>query len=130
MAGKNRVGGLRVDPQTKDWLDSAAENTAALTKQQRKDRGRVRLRVECERYPWLKEAIEEAAFENNTSASQMAAFLMAWALRLYHRRDVELVDALLENKEPARTLRFDRNVNIPRAVERDIRAAMKDDEEV
>jgi acyl-CoA reductase-like NAD-dependent aldehyde dehydrogenase len=126
--GNSRVGGLRVDPQTKEWMDSAAENTAALTKKQKKDRQRVRLRIDCERYPWLKDAVEAAAEHHSTSASQMAAFLLAWGMRLWMEDNADLLDELLSNLNESKTLRFDRNLDIPRAVERAIRAGLSTNE--
>jgi len=127
MGSSKRVGGLRVDPETKAWMDDAAENTSALTKKQKKDRQRVRLRIDCERYPWLKDAIEAAAEHHDTSASQMAAFLMAWGLRLWMQSDAELIDELLSNLKPSKTLRFDRNLDMPREVARAIRAGLEED---
>ena len=125
--GTRRVGGLRVDPDTKAWMDDAAENTAALTKKQKKDRRRVRLRIDCERYPWLKEAVEAAAYHHSTSASQMAAFLLAWGLRLWEQSDSELTDELLSHLRESKTLRFDRNLDIPQSVERVIRARLEEE---
>jgi len=120
MGKDGRVGGLNVDPAVRDWQRSAAENAAALTKKQRKDRQRTTAKYDLPK--WLKEAIIEAAQKTETSASQMAAFLMAWGLRLYLRRDVEMVDAIWMNKEKSATLRFESNLNIPREVEREIRS--------
>jgi len=114
-----RVGGLVVDPEVADWQRTAAENTAALTKKQRKERARMTAKYDMPR--WLKMAVEEAAIECETSASQMAAFLIAWALRLYRRRDVELVDAIWTNRSQARTLRFESNLRIPGQVEQEVR---------
>jgi hypothetical protein len=117
-----RVGGLRVDPATAQWQSQAALNSAALTKKQRADRQRTRGRYDLPE--WLKVAVEAVAEEQETSASQMASFLIAWALRDYLGDDQEMLDAILGGKSRARTLRFESNLDIPRHLVTEIKAAI------
>jgi len=110
----SRVGGLQLDPAVEEWRAEAADNPARLTRKQREDRQRTRVRYDVP--AWLKEAVEEVATEQNTSASQAAALLLAWSLHHYRDRDPALLDAFFDNHEPSRTLRFEFNVKIPRSL--------------
>ena len=96
--GSRRVGGIQIaDPAVTEWQQTAARNRAALTRKQRQDRERVRVRYDVP--PWLKEAVEQVAAELDTSISQAGAFLLAWALDAYRRGDGELLSALEGAKE-------------------------------
>ncbi len=95
--GGQRVGGLRLDPAVVEWQQTAARNMAALTKKQRRDRQRVRIRYDVP--PWLKTAVEAVARELDTSDSQAGAFFLAWGLAAYRRGDPELLEALENAKE-------------------------------
>jgi len=122
MAGRNgneRRGGLQLDPAVEEWRAEAADNPARLTKKQREDRARTRVRYDVP--AWLKAAVEDVAAGQETSASQAAALLLAWSLKLYRDRDPALLDAFFDNRKPSRTLRFEYNVNIPRAIETEIK---------
>jgi hypothetical protein len=114
MATNGRVGGLRVDPAVQDWQRSAATNRAALTKKQRKDRARVRVKYDMP--PELKERIEAAAEHERTSASQFAAFLLIWAMEQYEDQGSQtgaaLRDLVFEAKELSRSLRFEWNLKL------------------
>ena len=107
-----RKGGLRkLDPAVVEWQRKAATNPAALTPKQRRDRQRTRARYDVP--AWLKSAVEQVAEEQETSASQAAALLLAWALDLYRRNDPELLAAFEAGKSRADTLRFTYNIEIP-----------------
>ena len=95
--GGQRVGGLTLDPAVVEWQQTAARNMAALTKKQRKDRKRIRVRYDVP--PWLKTAVEQAAEVLETSASQAGAFFLAWGLAAYRRGDPDLLEALENAKE-------------------------------
>lgn len=118
MGNNGRIGGLGqvVDPAVADWQERAALNAASLTAKQRKDRERVVAKYDLP--DWLKSQVEAEALEEETSASQLAAFLIAWALRDLRQKDKQIVDALFEAKRPSRSLRFGSLVEIPREVER------------
>jgi len=113
--GNKRVGGLRgLDPAVVDWQKTAATNTAALTSKQRKDRQRVRVKYDLPEE--LKTRIEEAAQANGTSASQLAAFLLTFAIREYEAETDQgqtLREAVEESKEPSRSMRFAWNLRLP-----------------
>jgi hypothetical protein len=113
MASK-RVGGLRLDPAVSEWQRTAATNAAALTKKQRKDRQRIRVKYDMP--PALKERIVQAAKEEGTSASQLAAFLLTWAMDRWEDPDhpvgVELRELVDEAKFPSRSLRIEWNLDL------------------
>jgi hypothetical protein len=112
----NRVGGLAkatVDPAVADWLKDAQTNKAALTKKQKRDMNR--LRVIYDLSPNLKTAIERAARRQGTSASQMAAFLLAFAIKELAGNNPEIKAALLDGKSPSATMKFEWNLDAPEA---------------
>jgi len=114
MAAKGeRKGGVGIDPAVAQWQAEAATNLAALTAKQRKDRQRVRVKYDLD--PAQKAAVETAARTEETSASQLAAFLLAFALREYHAGNAELRSALDAGKTPSRTPHFARNLDAPSA---------------
>lgn len=106
-----KVGGLSVDAKTADFLKDAAPNRAAMTAKQRQDRARVRIKVDLPDV--LKAAIDAGAGELETSASQFAGFLLAWAMRAYRVGDPDLRGAIKENTTRARALRFAYDLEIP-----------------
>jgi len=81
---KQRKGGLKIDPDVKAWQKNAATNKAALTKKQRRDGARVRVKYDLP--PELKAAIEVAAKDYGTSASQFAGWLLLWAIMKCNER--------------------------------------------
>jgi len=111
--GDKRVGGLRgLDPAVTEWQKTAATNTAALTSKQRKDRGRVRVKYDLPEE--LKERIEAAAKAEGTSASQIAAFFLNYAMGEYEGgQGNELSSLLFDSKEPSRSMRFQWNLRLP-----------------
>ncbi len=109
--GKGRVGGLKaIDPAVAEWQKTAATNPAALTKKQRQDRQRVRVKYDLP--PELKDWIEAVAKETGTSASQLAAFLLTWAMG-HWGEETGLREAVEESKEPSRSMRFQWNLRLP-----------------
>lgn len=108
-----RVGGLKVDPAVLDWQRSAATNAAALTKKQRQDRKRVRVKYDVSEE--LKRRIEEAAKAEGTSASQLAAFLLEWVMGQYEDEGSEVGAELRElvdgAKVPSRSMRIEWNLD-------------------
>jgi len=113
---RKRVGGLGTDPAVEEYQQQAALNVAALSKKEQAERQRVRVYYDVPE--WLKKAGEKAAKEEGTSASQLGAFLLAWAQRLYWHDDEELLRALEKSKQPSRSLRFAWNVEIPLEIEK------------
>jgi hypothetical protein len=103
-----RVGGLRVDPGVTEFQEKAATNVAALSARQRRDRQRVRVKYDLS--ATLKQRIEQAATGEHTSASQMAAFLLWWAVGQYEDRESPngqaLAELLGQARTPARAVRF------------------------
>lgn len=111
MVERERKGGLRVDPAVTEFQKKAALNTAALTRKQRRDRRRVVAKYDFP--PEVKTAVEKIAAEESTSYSQVAALLLAYAICMYAQGDPEIVAVFQENREPARTPRFEWNIEIP-----------------
>jgi hypothetical protein len=111
MEKARRRGGVNVDPKVGEWQNGAATNLAALTAKQRKDRERVRVKYDLP--PELKADIEAEAKGWGTSASQLAAFLLAWAMKEYHARNDGLRQAVREARTPAKALRFTHDLEIP-----------------
>ena len=77
------------------------------TYQERKqeyDRNRVRLRVDVP--TWLKDAIEEEADGQRVSMSQLSAFFLAYALRLYCDGDTAILELLEKSKTQITSLRW------------------------
>jgi hypothetical protein len=108
---KQRVGGLRIDPGVAEWQKGAATNLSSLSKKQRLDRARVRVKYDMP--PELKELIESEAKKVGTSASQMASLLLLWAAKEYRQGNGELQEAIDEGRSIARTMRFEWNVALP-----------------
>lgn len=106
-----RKGGLRVDPAVAEWQQGAATNVAALTKKERRDRQRVRVKADLP--VEVKTAVELVAGEAETSESQLVAFLVAWGLKRLRDGDRELVAALEGAKTWAKALRFKHDLTIP-----------------
>ncbi len=118
MTKKERRGGLsgagNVDPAVSEWQKNAAENKAALTNKQKRDRARKDLQVKLDlASPLRKAALELIAEQEQTSVSQAGNLLLAWAMTRYFEGDAEIRDAFYEGHEPARTPRFVWNVQEP-----------------
>lgn len=111
MSKGQRVGGMAVDRDVKKWQEGAAVNRAALSRKQIKDRDRVRVKYDLP--PLLKAAIEAEAKGWGTSASQLAAFLLAWAMREYNAHNDGLRQAIREARTSTKTLRFTYDLEIP-----------------
>lgn len=90
------------DPDTTAWLRSAQRNRAARTPKQQADAERIRVRVDLP--PEIKDALAWAAKASYTSASQLAAFLLARELILFYSNDTDLDEALDAASKPARSI--------------------------
>ena len=111
-----RVGGLKktsIDPAVADWLKDAQTNKAALTKKQKRDMKRVRVKYDLD--PKLKVLIEAKAKRVGTSASQLAAFLLTYAAWKMAASDAEIREALADGKSPSATMKFEWNLDAPEA---------------
>ncbi len=112
----SRIGGLaktdgHIDPAVADWLKDAQTNRAALTRKQKADRKRVRVKYDFD--PALKVTLEAGAKRIGTSASQFAAFLMQFAVKEWQGGNTEIQQALLDGKSPSKTMRFEWNLDAP-----------------
>jgi len=109
---RQRVGGLRADPEVLAWQEQAATNIGALTKKQRQDRKRVRVKYDVSAQ--LKDRVEAAAKAEGTSASQLAGFLLEWAMTHWEDEESEigrvLRDLVDEAKIPSRSMRIEWNL--------------------
>lgn len=102
---------MAIDPAVASMLKGASINTAALTKKQKRDKRRVRVIYDL--MPELKAAIEAEAKRQATSASQLAAFLLTYAVKEAKSGNAEISAALTDGKSPSATMRFDWNLDAP-----------------
>jgi len=102
-----------VDPAVAQWQHGAAANVAALSRQQKADRARVRVKADLP--VEVKQAVVAEAERLKTSESQVVAFLLAWALHELHTGNAELAAALTEARVYSRALRFMYDLPIPAA---------------
>ncbi|RLB21951.1 MAG: hypothetical protein DRG71_07670 [Deltaproteobacteria bacterium] len=90
---KTRVGGLKgaqLDPAVQEWLDTAAENKAALTPKQLRDRRRKRAAYDLPMV--LIEAINTIAKWEKCTASGFVAVLLLYGLKLYSKNHIVIPD--------------------------------------
>jgi len=110
----NRVGGLKktqLDPAVASMLKEASINKAALTSAQKKDRKRIRVKYDLS--PDLKGIIEREAKRIGTSASQLAAFLLEFAVKEARAGNAEIKAAMVDGKTPSATMKFEWNLDTP-----------------
>lgn len=110
---QKRFSGLRqgqADPKIAQLLHDAVENRAALTGKQRRDRARHKATYDLP--PAVQAALQQVARREDTSASQIGEFLLAFALDAYRQRNQALM-AALSARHPARTPRFSFNLEVP-----------------
>jgi hypothetical protein len=114
------------DVENRDWLSTAATNTGALTAKQRYDLKRVRAYYDLHDQA-IDDAIAAIAAEMGTSKSQVASFFLALGLHEYLNSNSERTwNTLVDGKTPARTLRYEWDVELPDAWIEEIRAFLKD----
>lgn len=82
-----------------------------MSEAQKRDAERVRGRYDMP--AWLKDEVDAAAKRYETSSSQLAAVLLAWALRDLNDQHPGLVDAIVSNREQSKSLRFRYDLRIP-----------------
>lgn len=115
MAGE-RKGGLKVDPAVQKFQQQAAENTATLTDKQRADRKRQERQVKLDlSVAQRKRCLEYIARCEKTSVSQAGNLLLAWAMWRYLEGEAEIRDAFYDGHQPAKTPKFDWNIDEPAA---------------
>lgn len=110
MAERKRVGGLNLDPAVVEWRKQAAENRAALSGKQRRDRRRNRASYDLS--PAVQAIVSQIAAREDTSASQIVEMFLAYGIQAYYGRETVLRTAL-DVKVPARTPRFSWNLKTP-----------------
>lgn len=114
------------DIENRDWLSTAAVNTGALTAKQRYDLKRVRAYYDLHAQE-IDDAVAAIAAEIGTSKSQIASFLIAYGLHRFITDDGERIgNTLVDGRNPARTLRYEWDVELPAAWIEEIRAFLKD----
>jgi hypothetical protein len=110
-----RIGGLQgADLEPAPAMEEMAQHTtqdhAGLSPKQQRDKHRVRLRPDVD--PAVKTAVELAAAEYQTSVSQMANFLLAYAATLYYQNDPRLLDELDQCLVNARAIHHTYDVDL------------------
>ena len=83
---KKRIAAL--DPGTQLWADRTPANKAALTRQQKADAARVRVKLDVP--PAIKETLAALASENGVSSSGLGAYLLADAMIRYIQDQPEI----------------------------------------
>jgi hypothetical protein len=118
MVERQRKGSLNLDPAVVKWQSTAAENQAALTDKQKRDRARTRIYIDVD--AGLKEVIEKIADidHEDTSMSQAAEMLLAYGAVVYFEGQELLHEAFRVSRVPARTPRFAWHVSLPCAWQR------------
>jgi hypothetical protein len=113
MADRKRKSALNLDPAVSAWQKGAAENRAALTEKQKRDRQRTRIYIDVDEE--LKAVIEAIAGRDgeDTSMSQAAELLLSFGAVAYIEGEDDVRAAFREGRVPARTPRFGWNVSIP-----------------
>lgn len=95
----------KIDPAVQEFVDSSRFAQSASRKL-KKERDAKRVRVRLDVPEWLKSTLEQAAQENDTSMSQLGAFLLAWALQVYHDQDGDLLATLERCKTSVRAMNW------------------------
>lgn len=109
---KVRKGGLRgLDPAVVAWQQRAAPNEAALSKKQRYDRERVRVRLDVA--PEILEGLAHEAQALETSQTQLGAFLLAWALYRLHAGDEDLAELLRSRRTWSKAINVKYDLVVP-----------------
>jgi len=120
MAPKpTRQGGLRIDPAVAEWQHGAAANRSTHTAKERRDTARTRVRLDVP--PVVKAAVEREAANRSTGESQIASFLLAWALAELRSGNPALRALLEASTLGARTLRFQYVLEIPPEIEKKLK---------
>jgi len=112
------------DPENEDWAKDAATNTAALTAKQRYDLKRVRAYYDLHAQE-IDDAVAAISADLHTSKSQVASFLLAYALTEFCA-SARLWEAMVDHKSPARTLRYEWDLDIDRDWIEVLRAFLRD----
>lgn len=116
--GNSRVrkGGLAggLDPAVVAWQRAGATNEAALTRRQKYDRARVRVRLDVPEA--VAEGLEGEAASLETSQSQLGAFLLAWGLYRLHSGDRELAEVLRASRTWSRAINVKYDFPVPEEI--------------
>jgi NADPH-dependent glutamate synthase beta subunit-like oxidoreductase len=104
---------VNLDPAVASMLKGASENRSALTRKQKTDRKRIRVKYDLD--PALKGAIEREAKRIGTSASQYAAFLLEFAAKEARAGNAEIIEAVANGKSESATMKFEWNLDSPKS---------------
>jgi len=95
----------------KGWQEQATKpEEKKLEPPKSKEPDRVRLHFDVP--GWVREGVIAAAKAEDTSISQIGAFLLAYALQLYRDGDRELIELLQGSKTLARSLQWGRGIDL------------------
>ena len=109
---RERVGGARrADPDTEAWSDRATPNLAAMSRKQRYDRERIRVRIDTDEV--VKQLLAQVSAEQGTSSNQLGSLLMAWGLLQFVQGNEELLSIVSESRRTSRNMRVDFDIIIP-----------------
>ena len=87
-------------------IDGSITNKSALTAKQKRDRGRLQIKIDVAECPIVRQVAEQIAAENSTSISQASAWLLA-AGAIHYLRDQPEIPTL-----PSRSPRFQLAVDL------------------
>jgi len=106
-----RQNGEAPEDITKKWGKAEAKPlTVADSGKAKPETRRVRLRLDVP--GWLRAETIHAASAEDTSISQLAAFLLAYSLALYEDGDRELLDQLQAAKSLSQSLRWGHDLDV------------------
>lgn len=100
----------QTDPAVADWISNAATNKAARTNKQKLDANRVRIRLDVPER--LKQLLAQAAEMQNTSTTQLGAFLLCSALIEYYSDEPWLHEWLDNSQRTSRSIRHDVDLSL------------------
>lgn len=103
---------VQTDPENDNWTKDAADNPATLTAKQRYERRRIQRHYDLH-LAEIDDAIAQIADRLGTSKSQVASWLLAYALSAYID-DAGLDDQMVDQRKPARTLQYEWELTLPR----------------
>lgn len=101
---------VELDPAVASILDTGRGVSARKQKKRERDAKRVRLRLDIPE--WLKDLVEQEAKNVDTSMSQLSAFFLAYALKLYRDGDPNLVESLKNSKTAIRAMNFGHGIDL------------------
>lgn len=113
---RKRIDPLANDTDTLSWLQDAKPNRAAMSKRQRYESKRVRVRLDVPLA--VKETLALLAGKLGTSSSQAGALLLAWGLLQYQGGDRGIHRGIEKRLYPSGHPRIEKGIDLSDLVTR------------